>query len=292
MIRILTILMIVLSMIPKGCKHDMKDIETSGIIPAPIFVEIKTDTFLLQNTLTISTPSTKSNKPVVCAMERLLNPENGFDLTWSTEENIEADIYIKLISKVGFGNEGYSISITSNRIEISASSSHGLYYGIQSLRQLLPAEIESSKSMDFPISIPCMEIVDQPRFGWRGMHLDVSRHFFTVDEVKRYINLIAMHKMNIFHWHLIDDQGWRIEIKKYPKLTEIGAWRVDREDKHWREREPQQPNEIASYGGFYTQEEIREIVQYAKDRYITVIPEIEMPAHVTSALAAYPANRP
>jgi hexosaminidase len=136
--------------------------------------------------------------------------------------------------------------------------------------------------------MPCVSVTDYPRFEWRGMHLDVSRHFFDVEFIKRYIDILALHKMNVFHWHLVDDQGWRIEIKKYPRLTEVGAWRVDREDRPWNAREPQQPGEKATYGGFYTQEEIKEIVAYAAERYITVVPEIEMPAHVGSALAAYP----
>ena len=133
-----------------------------------------------------------------------------------------------------------------------------------------------------------MSIEDRPRFGWRGGMLDCSRHFFPKDFVKRWIDILAMHKLNVFHWHLTDDQGWRIEIKKYPRLTEVGAWRVDREDQHWNARDPQKPGEAATYGGFYTQEDIREIVAYAASRYITVVPEIEMPGHAKAALTAYP----
>ncbi|MFN2314818.1 MAG: beta-N-acetylhexosaminidase, partial [Bacteroidales bacterium] len=154
---------------------------------------------------------------------------------------------------------------------------------------LLPPQIESSTlASDVKWTMPCVTITDYPRFEWRGMHLDVSRHFFEVEFIKQYIDILAMHKLNVFHWHLVDDQGWRIEIKKYPRLTEVGAWRVDREDRPWNAREPQQAGEKATYGGFYTQEEIKEIVAYATERYITVVPEIEMPAHVGSALAAYP----
>ena len=120
------------------------------------------------------------------------------------------------------------------------------------------------------------------------MHLDVSRHFFPVEFVKKYIDLIAMHKMNIFHWHLTDDNGWRIEIKKYPLLTEVSAWHVDREDQPWDERELQKPGEKATYGGFYTQDQIRDVVRYAAERHITIIPEIEMPGHSSEIFAAYP----
>jgi hexosaminidase len=136
--------------------------------------------------------------------------------------------------------------------------------------------------------IPYAEIKDSPRFKWRGMHLDVSRHFLPKEFIKTYIDILAMHKLNVFHWHLTDDQGWRIEIKKYPKLTEVAAWRVDREHQPWSVRDPQRPDEKATMGGFYTQDEIREIVKYAADRNITVVPEIEMPAHTTALLAAYP----
>lgn len=152
----------------------------------------------------------------------------------------------------------------------------------------MPVEIYGDKKTAIEMVIPAVQISDEPRFAYRGMHLDVSRHFFPKEFIKRYIDLIAFNKMNTFHWHLVDDQGWRIEIKKYPKLTEIGAWRVDRPGKIWGERKAQKEGEKATYGGFYTQEDIREIVAYAKDRYITIIPEIEMPAHVMSAIAAYP----
>jgi hexosaminidase len=130
--------------------------------------------------------------------------------------------------------------------------------------------------------------VDTPRYAWRGMMLDVSRHFQTKEFVKKYIDYLAMHKMNTFHWHLTDDQGWRIEIKKYPQLTQTSAWRVDHEDLHWNSRPDQRPGEEARYGGFYTQDDIREVVKYAEDRYITVVPEIELPAHVTAVLTAFP----
>jgi len=154
--------------------------------------------------------------------------------------------------------------------------------------QALPAEVFASSVQNGEWKIPNCKITDKPRFPWRGMHLDVSRHFFSVDFVKRYIDMIALHKMNIFHWHLTDDNGWRIEIKQYPKLTEVGAWRVDREDMHWREVTPPENGEKSTYGGFYTQEEVKEVIAYAKERHIEVIPEIEMPGHTSEVFAAYP----
>ncbi|MFN1834557.1 beta-N-acetylhexosaminidase [Balneola sp. MJW-20] len=184
--------------------------------------------------------------------------------------------------------EGYTLSVDPSAIRIQASSYAGLFYGIQTLRQLLPSETGFNDPSLMPRntepSIPAMEIKDHPRFEYRGMHLDVARHFFPADFVKRYIDLMAMHKMNRFHWHLTEDQGWRIEIKKYPKLTTIGAWRDSTLIGNYGSGE----YDGIRHGGFYTQEEIREIVSYAAERYVTIIPEIEMPGHSSAALAAYP----
>lgn len=180
--------------------------------------------------------------------------------------------------------EGYRLVIEKDQIVIAGRNPQGVFYGVQTLSQIL---FERKRSGDLR-TLPCMTVVDYPRFPWRGLHLDVSRHFFDKDFIKRYIDILALHKLNTFHWHLVDDQGWRIEIKKYPRLTSVGAWRVDREELPWDKRPDQQPGEKASHGGFYTREEIKEIVAYAAERFITIVPEIEMPAHVSSALAAYP----
>lgn len=186
------------------------------------------------------------------------------------------------------GIEGYTLEVKQHHVVLRANEPAGLFYGVQTILQLLPPEIEHQVTENITWTIPCVKIKDKPRYSWRGMHLDVCRHFFSKEFVKKYIDLLAMHKMNVFHWHLTEDQGWRIEIKKYPKLTEIGAWRVDREDKTWNERELQREGENATYGGFYTQDEIREIVEYAQSRFITIVPEIEMPGHALAALASYP----
>jgi len=179
--------------------------------------------------------------------------------------------------------EAYEIEINESGIRIRAGSESGFFYATQTLRQL---RMIASTGL---VSYPYITIKDEPQFKWRGMHLDVSRHFFTVEEVKKYIDLMAQFKMNVFHWHLVDDQGWRIEIKKYPLLTSVGAWRVNKNNTVWGARPQARPNETADYGGFYTQEQIRDIVAYAADRSITVVPEIEMPGHSASAIAAYPA---
>ena len=171
--------------------------------------------------------------------------------------------------------ETYSMDITPQGITISGSEK-GIFYGIQSLQQLV---FHSSEQLE------CQTIVDHPKFAWRGMHLDVSRHFFSVDFIKKYIDVLALHKMNTFHWHLTDDQGWRIEIKKYPKLTQIGSQR--KETIVAKNFDPYK-GDGKPYGGFYTQEDIKEVVAYAKERYITIVPEIEMPGHAVAALSAYP----
>jgi hexosaminidase len=187
------------------------------------------------------------------------------------------------------GTEGYSLSVTRKGIDISGATPAGVFYGIQTLLQLLPPEIYSDQvTQGIEWIVPCVKITDKPRFAWRGFLLDVSRHFFPASYIYEVLDHMALHKLNRFQMHLTDDQGWRVEIKKYPKLTGVGAWRVDREDRHWNSREAQKPGEKATYGGFYTQDDIRKFVAYAAERNIVIVPEIEMPAHSTAALAAYP----
>jgi len=180
--------------------------------------------------------------------------------------------------------ESYKLTVKENGIHISAPALNGCFYGFQTLLQLLPEAIFSQKIINDTVwKVPCISIVDEPRFKYRGFMLDVSRHFFPVSYIKRTIDLMAMHKMNVFHWHLTDDQGWRIEIKKYPNLTKVGS-----ERKETQVGKEKGKFDGIPYGGFYTQEEIREIVAYAASKYITIIPEIEMPGHALAALSAYP----
>jgi len=186
------------------------------------------------------------------------------------------------------GPEGYSLQVTPSRVTIRAAQPAGLFYGIQTLRQLLPPQLESRQRVPaLTWAVPCLEIKDRPSFGWRGLMLDVSRHFFGKAEVKQILDAMALHKLNTFHWHLVDDNGWRIEIKKFPKLTQLGAWRTDigfgLDPKASTAYGPD-----GRYGGFYTQEDIRELVAYAAAQHITVVPEIEMPGHSGAALTAYP----
>ncbi len=207
----------------------------------------------------------------------------------STEKN-EIRILLDPNNKTVDDEEGYLLSVEPDTVELRATTPAGLFYGVQTLRQLLPPALETSDPtlvpQDTDWTIPAVRITDHPRFHYRGMHLDVGRHLFPVSFIKKYIDLLAYHKMNRFHWHLTEDQGWRIEIEQYPKLTEVGAWRDETLIGHLND-EPHR-YDGRQYGGFYTQEEIREVVEYAQDRFVTVIPEIDMPGHSSAALAAYP----
>jgi len=183
------------------------------------------------------------------------------------------------------GAEGYLLSVTESGVTIRGGGPAGVFYGVQSLRQLLPPDIERFgwRANGGGLTLTALEIEDYPRFRWRGSLLDVSRHFSPISEIKKYLDTLALHKLNVFHWHLVDDQGWRIEIKKYPRLTSVGAWRSTT-----TKTGAEQTFDGVPHGGFYTQDEIRDVVAYAAARHITVMPEIEVPGHSSAALTAYP----
>lgn len=218
--------------------------------------------------------------------EMIANGSNK-DLEVLAEGADQGNIRLKIDPEIEHP-EGYNLKVSYDKILISGKTPAGVFYGIQSLRQLMPAAIEAADQELIDLTVPGVEISDHPRYGYRGMHLDVGRHFFGVASVKKYLDIIAMHKMNKFHWHLTEDQGWRIEIKKYPKLTQIGAYRKGTAIGLAGTRNAPYTYDTIPYGGFYTQEEIKEVVAYAADRHITVIPEIELPGHSLAALAAYP----
>tara|TARA_R110000868_G_scaffold383578_2_gene650595 strand:+ start:11423 stop:13060 length:1638 start_codon:yes stop_codon:yes gene_type:complete len=263
---------------------------SSQIIPSPISYSSEGESFVITNHLTIviSSEELRENAEFLNNLLFVTNWE-GYPILKAGTSPDSSFIFLSLKKSDLFENEeAYTLSVSKKGIEISASSSAGIFYGIQSLRQLLPIPIEFTDPSLVPKSIiweiPASEIYDYPRFEYRGMHLDVARHFFPIEFVKKYIDLLAMYKFNRFHWHLTEDQGWRIEIKKYPKLTEIGAWR----DSTLIGNYGTGKYDGIRYGGFYTQEEIKEIVAYASERHITIIPEIELPGHSSAALAAYP----
>lgn len=247
------------------------------IIPYPKELQVNKRSFTITNKTIINADK---NLFEANYLKEIIKHQLGFDLEISISPNAISRIdIIQDVPDPGlFNKETYYLSVDENRIEIVANSNQGLFYGIQTLAQLFPVK----KTLEVKLS--AIQIFDKPKYDWRGMHLDVSRHFFPIEFIKKYIDYLARYKMNVFHWHLTDDQGWRIEIKKYPKLTEIGAWRKGSMIGHYRE----QKFDDKPYGGFYTQEEIKEIVAYATERHITVVPEIEMPGHAVAALASYP----
>ncbi len=201
---------------------------------------------------------------------------------------LPSSVFISLVNEKNIPEEGYRLSVTKNGIGLMASKPAGIFYGLQTLYQLLPDNIVSKqKSVISDLQVPVMTIEDHPRFGWRGLMLDVSRHFFNVSQVKDYIDQMAKYKFNLLHLHLTDDQGWRLQIKSLPKLTEVGAWRVDKTGTFGKFSTPAS-DEPKSYGGFYTHDDIKELVQYAKERFINILPEIDIPGHSLAAIAAYP----
>ncbi|MBJ7879833.1 beta-N-acetylhexosaminidase [Gelidibacter salicanalis] len=232
-----------------------------------------------------------------------LEPSESTKLTNYLIDKVETETGVRISSKKGnsknilfevlrypsknLGEEGYILNITTNEIHIAANSNAGLFYGVQSLLQYIIAN-----NIQTPIQLPNLSISDKPNVAWRGMVMDVSRHFFNVTAIKEVLDLMAFYKLNVFHWHLADNEGWRLEIKKYPKLTEVGAWRTEipgsvmyKQDSTYAKKLDGKPYQ---YGGFYTQEQVKDIVDYAKDRNITVVPEIDVPGHSGAALTAYP----
>ncbi len=212
--------------------------------------------------------------------------KDGLFLGWDVQEAAKkGDAHIVLYVDEYMGKEAYRLSVTPKRINIAAATPAGFFYALQTLKQLMPRNVmagvhdESIKEW----SIPCVFIVDEPRFSWRGFMLDEGRHFYGKEEVKKIIDVMAAYKMNRFHWHLTEDQGWRIEIKKYPKLTEVGAWR-DTKVCAWGDVKP----DGIRYGGFYTHEDIKEVVAYAKERFVEIVPEVDIPGHSQAAVASYP----
>ena len=259
-----------------SCKQETIQLKEIGIIPKPLFQEINKGVFVLDENIRFIS-DTELNE--VSDYLKLYIEEN-YQVSFTPQKESKKIVFTS--NDTISNEEGYELKIEENSILIASKNSKGAFYAVQSLLQLMPI-----KSNGLAIAIPCLELQDEPQFKYRGMHLDVGRHFFSVDFIKKYIDLIARLKMNTFHWHLTEDQGWRIEIKKYPKLQEIAAFRNETLVGHYNDQ-PHQFDE-KKYGGFYSQEQIKEVVAYANIRQVTIIPEIEMPGHSQAAIAAYPA---
>ncbi|MBO7132722.1 MAG: family 20 glycosylhydrolase [Bacteroidales bacterium] len=245
-----------------------------NIIPVPAEMSVDTNKHFVIDNKTNIVPNCDSARNVAEFFAKKLRTSTGYNLNIGDVAETNS-IRLDLDTSFMIAKEGYRLSIGTGGVLITASSAAGLFYAMQTLMQLLPAEVESSEVVkNVEWSMPYVEISDEPRFAYRGVHLDPSRHFVDVEFIKKQIDVWAMYKINTMHWHLTDDQGWRIEIKKYPELTAVGAKRIE--------------GEGYEYGGFYTQEQAREIVEYAAERFITVIPELEVPGHELAAISAYP----
>ncbi|MCF8374358.1 MAG: family 20 glycosylhydrolase [Bacteroidales bacterium] len=274
------LLIICLAVITLSCSEKPVKTESNiSIIPKPASIQIQPGEFEISTAMKILYQGSDDIVDIPAFLNQKFQTAAGFQLKVEAVENNEIpenSIVLELGScPDSLGMEGYLLKVDKTGIRINAIAASGLFYGLQTLRQMLPAEIESPALVEnVNWTVPFVEITDKPRFGWRGMLLDCCRHFMEKDFVLRYIDLLAYHKMNRLHWHLTEDQGWRIEIKQFPTLTEIGAWRTEEDG--------------SRYGGFYTQDEIREVVAYAKSRFIEVVPEIELPGHSLAALAAFP----
>ncbi len=274
MIRSFTVIVVVsaVSILFTTCRHVPI---TPAVIPIPQQMVLADGAFTLSPDVHIEfNRQNPKLHPLADRIQDLLQSENETPKTGKA-----GTIRIALKEAPKADPASYSLAVTTEEICIEAPTDQGLFYGIQTLRQLAATSSEKKR-------LPCLTISDAPRFPWRGLHLDCCRHFMPVEFIKRYLDYMALYKLNTFHWHLTDDQGWRIEIKSFPRLTEVGAFRRESRDGHAGE-EPAR-FDGAPHGGFYTQEEIREIVAFAADRFITIVPELEMPGHAQAAIAAYP----
>ena len=281
-------MLIMCSSSPQFAANDVPAGAMPSVIPLPVSMRISPGVFRLEPTTQIVAAG--DAKTEAMKLVQTLSPAMGFRLPIVAVENSNRNaIRFDLDRSVSeqLGAEGYQLQMTPRRIRIVAAEQTGLFYAMQTLRQLLPTAAFMSQRADRDDwSIPCVEITDYPRFGWRGLLIDPARHFLPKQDLLRFIDVMAWHKLNRLQLHLTDDQGWRIEIKKYPRLTEVGAWRDETLIGHLH-NEPRR-YDGRRHGGFYSQDDIREIVDYAAVRHITIVPEIEMPGHARSAISAYP----
>ena len=257
-----------------------------AIIPIPTEASFPAGKFTLPTSISISGPSDPQMKVAYATLVGKLKVATGRPVSLKSAGS--ATIQLQLVSNTKLGSEGYELQVNSTGVKIKANKLAGLFYGIQTLYQLLPKEIESkSVAKGMKWTIPYAQITDTPRFAWRGQMFDVARHFFSKEDVKKFIDDMVEYKYNILHFHLTDDEGWRIEIKSYPNLTKKGAFNVKKVGRFTTFSKPE-PNEPRTYGGFYTQEDIKELVKYGQERFVNIVPEIDVPGHSMAAVASYP----
>lgn len=272
-----------------GTLFAQQNAATLNLIPVPVSIKQGQGQCTLPYNATIYYNGQEDARKIVNQLADRLNTGGNLIQIKKGKSALPGSINYVLTNEPGIPAEGYQLIVSQKNITLKASSPAGLFYGTQTLLQLLPTAVEFPERQKLVKSwtLPVVTIADQPRFGWRGLMLDVSRHFFTVPQVKEYIDQMVKYKFNLLHLHLTDDQGWRLQIKSLPKLTEVGAWRVERTGTFGTLSKPQ-PGEKASYGGFYTHEDIKELVKYAADRFVNILPEIDVPGHSLAAIAAYP----
>jgi len=260
-----------------------------AIIPEPVSLTANPGQFTLPKSISLEAPSNADLKSTTAFLQKMLSTATGRTVSISSASP-KATVRLQLNSTANptLGTEGYQLSVSAAGAVLKANTPAGLFYAAQTLIQLLPPQIESAdKQSNVQWSLPFVDITDYPRFGWRGLMFDVARHFFTKAEVKHFIDDMVRYKYNILHLHLTDDEGWRIQIKSLPRLTEVGAWNVKKEG-YFGTFSPPTPDEPRTYGGFYTQDDIREVVQYAKERFVNILPEVDVPGHSLAAIASYP----
>jgi hexosaminidase len=259
-----------------------------AIIPEPVQITNKAGTFVLPAHLVVSASQGEGIQAVLNALRQKIKVTGSTVDALSRGKSANLSLMLNTKEDDALGKEGYRLSITPKTVTIKANKPAGLYYGLQTLFQLFPKEIESTTPVkNVKWSLPCVEIVDYPRFQWRGLMFDVTRHFFTKEEVKHYIDDMVRYKLNLLHLHLTDDEGWRVEIKSLPQLTKVGAWRVNKVG-YFGTFSPPTAEEPKDYGGFYTQDDLKEIIKYAKDRFVDILPEVDVPAHSLAAIVSYP----
>ncbi len=268
------------------CQADTSEI---AVVPIPVSVSKSTGHFSLPQKVVIEAGTQPEMKQVVAFLkDRMATPTGRQVSTAGNASTATIRLVLNKTTDNVIGKEGYHLSVTPKGIVIKANAPAGLYYGVQTLVQLFPKEIESATAVaNVNWQAPCVEITDYPRFGWRGLMFDVSRHFFTKKEVEKYIDDMVRYKLNVLHLHLTDDEGWRIEIKGLPNLTKVGAWNVKKVG-YFGSFTPPDSTEPRDYGGFYTQDDIKELVQYAKERFVNILPEIDVPGHSLAAVVSYP----
>ncbi|MBQ8702784.1 MAG: family 20 glycosylhydrolase [Bacteroidales bacterium] len=279
------VLLVGLGLLVAGCGRKAEVRELS-IVPEPVFQVQKEGTYTLHGSPKLSVVGLGQNSATVKYIMKTLRQARMRPKLVATSQNSDVELVLYDTVNPELGDEGYLLEVRSTGITLSANSEHGIFYAFQTLLQMLPPDVMGT--VYSAVTLPECTVLDYPRFEWRGVHLDVSRHFFPVKFVKKYLDVMARYKMNKFHFHLTDDHGWRLPSERYPLLNTVGSWRVDRDSSPWGQADPPREGERTSYGGFYSREELGEIIRYAEERGIEVIPEVELPGHCAALLAAYP----